>query len=298
MKTLFVYNPNAGMMQIKNYLYDILNVFAKANYELTVAPTRASGEALKYVKKNCQNFDLIVCSGGDGTLNEVVNGLLLTGFDELPALGYIPAGSTNDYATSLNLPKNMKKAAQLITKGHPIAYDMGKFNSKYFVYVAAFGAFTSVTYSTSQDIKNMIGHLAYIMEGIKSLTNIKSYRLKINSEDITIEGSFIFGMISNTYVVGGVYKLNKKSVKLDDGKLEVMLVREPKNPIELAEINTYLVNPRMRTDMVISFKTNKITITTDDDMPWTLDGEYGGNPKKVTISDVNKAVKIINKIED
>ena len=295
MKTLFVYNPNAGMMQIKNHLYDILNTFAKADFDLTVVPTKASGEATKCVKKNCGNYDLVICSGGDGTLNEVVNGLLTSNSEKLPILGYIPAGSTNDYATSLKIPKDMKKAAELITKCQPIAYDMGKFNSKYFIYVAAFGAFTSVTYSTPQETKNMIGHLAYIFEGIKSLTSIKSYKLKISSEDIKIEGKFIFGMISNTYSVGGIYKFDRKTVKLDDGQLEVMLVREPKNPIELAEINSYLVNSKTRTDMVISFKTDKITISTDDDMPWTLDGEYGGNPKKITITNINKAVKIISK---
>ena len=298
MKTLFIYNPNAGKMQIKNELYDILNIFSKANYDLTVVPTKAKDEATNYIKKNVDKFELVICSGGDGTLNEVVNGMLTSNCEILPPLGYIPAGSTNDYASSLKIPFDMKKAAKLITSGLPTPYDMCKFNNRYFVYIAAFGAFTEVSYSTPQDIKNIIGHLAYVLEGIKSLTNIKAYSLKIKSQELSIEGNFIYGMVSNTYSVGGIYKLNKKIVKLDDGLFEVTLIRQPYDPIQLGEISGYLLGTQKQTEMVISFKTNKLTIETEENIPWTLDGEYGGNPKKITISNINKCINIISKVSN
>ena len=295
MKTLFIYNPNAGQKQIKNYLYNILNIFAKADYDMTVFPTRKQGETIDYLKKNAKDYDLIICSGGDGTLNEAINGLMNAKLEDTPTLGYIPAGSTNDYANSIKIPKNMEKAAQLITEGSPTLYDVGKFNSKYFIYIAAFGAFTKVSYNTPQDIKNVLGHLAYLLEGIKSLSEIKAYKMKIKSEDLTIEGKFIYGMVTNTLSVGGIYKLNPKNVKLNDGEFEVMLIREPKDAIEFNEITSFLLGTINKTDLVLTFKTNKVQIETSENVHWTLDGEYGGNPEKIVIKNVPKAINIISK---
>ena len=295
MKTLFIYNPNAGQKQIKNYLYNILNIFAKADYVMTVFPTRKQGETTDYLKKNAKDYDLVVCSGGDGTLNEAINGLMNAKLEKVPTLGYIPAGSTNDYANSIKIPKNMEKAAQLIAEGSPALYDVGKFNSKYFIYIAAFGAFTKVSYNTPQDIKNVLGHLAYLLEGIKSLSEIKAYKMKIKSEDLTIEGKFIYGMVTNTLSVGGIYKLDHKTVKLDDGQFEVMIVREPKDAIEFNEITSFLLGTINKTDLVLTFKTNKVQIETSENVHWTLDGEYGGNPEKIIIKNVPKAINIISK---
>lgn len=295
MKTLFIYNPHAGQMQIKNQLFAILNVFANAEYDLKVLPTRRQGEAADFLKKNAKDYDLIICSGGDGTLNEAVNGLMNAKLEETPTLGYIPAGSTNDYANSLKIPKNMEKAAELIAQGEPVLYDVGKFNSKYFIYIAAFGAFTKVSYNTPQDIKNAIGHLAYLLEGIKSLAEIKAYKMKIKSEDITIEGKFIYGMVTNTLSVGGIYKLDPKNVKLNDGEFEVMLVREPKDARDFNDITSFLLGTLDKTDLVLTFKTNKLQIETSEDVHWTLDGEHGGNPEKVTIKCVKEAINIISK---
>ena len=295
MKTLFIYNPHAGMMQIKNHLYNILNTFAQAEYDLTVVPTRKQGEAISYVKKHASEYEFIICSGGDGTLNEVVNGMLKADAQNTPALGYIPAGSTNDFASSLKLPKSMEKAAELVTGGVPVPYDVGLFNSKYFVYIAAFGAFTKVSYNTPQDTKNVLGHLAYLVEGIKSLAEIKAYKMKVKYDDMSIEGKFIYGMVTNTLSVGGIYKLDPKSVKLDDGELEVLLIREPKDVLELSEISSYMLGTIDRSDLVLSFKTKKITFENISNVPWTLDGEYGGDANNVTIKCVNKAISIINK---
>ncbi|MDO4499738.1 MAG: diacylglycerol kinase family lipid kinase [Erysipelotrichaceae bacterium] len=295
MKTLFIYNPNAGKMQIKNYLYDILNIFAKAEYDLTVVPTRKSGEATIYIKKNCHKYDLIICSGGDGTLNEVTSGLMYSKNEKLPLLGYIPAGSTNDFASSLKIPKNMIEAAEFVVKGKANSFDIGKFNRRHFIYIAAFGAFTRVSYATPQDIKNILGHLAYLIEGIKSISDIKSHHLKIHSKEYSGEGDFIYGMVTNTYSVGGVYQLDRKKVKLDDGLFEVLLVKMPKDLLELNEINRYFLGLTKKSDVVLSFTTNEIHFEADGDLAWTLDGEYGGNPNKVTIKNINKAIEIINK---
>ena len=293
MKVLFVYNPFSGKTLIKNHLYDILNIFANARYDLTIVPTTRRDEAKEYIEKNAHKFSLIICSGGDGTLNETVNGLLKNGHD-IP-LGYIPAGSTNDFANSLKLPRNMANAASFITSNTPKSYDIGKFNDAYFVYVAAFGAFTSVSYSTPQDIKNVIGHFAYVIEGLKSLSTIKSYEIEIESKELNTKEKFIYGMITNTYSVGGLYKLDKKKVKLDDGLFEVLLVKEPKDMLDLNEITSYLLGTSQDSYLIHHFKTSEITFKTNENIPWTLDGEYGDNPNVITIKNLNKAVRIISK---
>ena len=295
MNVLFIYNPYAGKTQIKNHLYDILNIFSVADYSLTVVPTKKAGQAKTYIKENYNKFDLLICSGGDGTLNEVINGLLINKENNIPNLAYIPAGSTNDFAQSIKLPKNMTNAAKLITEGKPYAYDLGKFNEKYFVYVAAFGAFTGVSYETPQDRKNALGHFAYLIEGLKSLSNIKSYKVKVKSKELNIEEKFIYGMVTNTYSVGGLYKLDHKKVKLDDGLFEVLLIKEPKDLIDLNDITSFLLGTSKESHLVYSFNTQKISFETNEEMPWTLDGEYGGSPYKVTIENLNKAINIINK---
>lgn len=294
MKVLFVYNPFSGKTQIKNRLYDILNVFANAKYELTVVPTTRRDEASEYVKNRGHLFDLVICSGGDGTLNEVVNGLL-NNPNEIPPLGYIPSGSTNDFAHSLKIPRDMAKAAELIPYGNYKDVDMGKYNDKYFVYVAAFGAFTSVSYATPQDIKNIIGHAAYVIEGIKSLSSIKAYAVEVDCQQLHTKENFIYGMVTNTYYVGGLYKMDKKSVKLDDGLFEVLLIKEPKDILDLNDITSYLLKNTDESDLIYSFKTNHITFKTEEAIPWTLDGEYGDSPTDVTIDNMHKAIRMICK---
>lgn len=294
MKVLFVYNPFSGKTQIKNRLYDILNVFANAKYELTVVPTTRRDEASEYVKNKGHLFDLVICSGGDGTLNEVVNGLL-NNPNEIPPLGYIPSGSTNDFAHSLKIPRDMAKAAELIPYGNYKDVDMGKYNDKYFVYVAAFGAFTSVSYATPQDIKNIIGHAAYVIEGIKSLSSIKAYAVEVDCQQLHTKENFIYGMVTNTYYVGGLYKMDKKSVKLDDGLFEVLLIKEPKDILDLNDITSYLLKNTDESDLIYSFKTNHITFKTKEAIPWTLDGEYGDSPTDVTIDNMHKAIRMICK---
>lgn len=292
MKTLFIYNPHAGHMQIKNNLYDIVNSLSSRHEDLKIYASRKQKDIFEYVKNNGPKYDLIIVSGGDGSLSEAVNGLM--NLKKKPKLGYIPAGSTNDYANSLKLPKDMKKCAKLLANyKEEKQIDIGKFNKDFFVYVAAFGAFTEVAYSTPQDVKNVIGHLAYFLNGITSFTKIKSYNMKITYDDKVFEDKFIFGMITNSLSVGGLYSLNSRNVKLDDGLFEVMLVKEPKDILELNKITAYLLDPKIKTDLVYSFKTNKLIITSNDKVSWTLDGEYGGSLNKVIINNINKAVTLI-----
>ena len=295
MKTLFIYNPHAGMTKIKNHLYNIINILSNADCDLTVYPTKKQGDATRYIIENINKYDLLICSGGDGTLNETINGLMNSGLNDLPKLGYIPAGSANDFANSLKLPKSMESCASLITKKQAKAYDIGLFDNKYFVYIAAFGAFTKVSYNTPQNVKNTFGHLAYIVEGIKSLSEIIPYKLKINYDGNILEDKFIYGMITNTLQVGGIYKLNPKDVKLDDGIFELLLVKEPKDVTQFNEITSYLLGKINETDLVVSLKASNITIESKEKLSWTLDGEYGGIYNKVNITNIHKAINIIGK---
>ena len=225
-KMLFVYNPKAGKAQIRNKLADILDIFAKEDYEVTIYPTQRAGEATQIVEQREEKYDLIVCSGGDGTLDEVVSGMMNSG--RITPIGYIPAGSTNDFAQSHGLPKNMIRAAHIAVEGKDFACDVGRFNEETFVYVAAFGLFTNVTYETNQDMKNILGHMAYILQGVKSLSAIPSYPMKITHDDQVIEEEFMLGMITNSVSVGGFKGITGKHIKLDDGVFEVTLIKRPK----------------------------------------------------------------------
>ncbi len=290
-KMLFIYNPKAGKAQIKNQLYDILDVFTKGGYFVTAYPTQAAGDAMRLMEELPDEYDIIVCSGGDGTLDEVVTGMMKSG-KTLP-LGYIPAGSTNDFATSLGLPKNMKEAAETVVSGEVFPCDIGVFNQDVFVYVAGVGLFTNVSYETKQETKNVLGHMAYVVEGIKALPSIKSYHFKITYGDECIEDDFVFCMITNSTSVGGFKRLTGKNVSLNDGLFEVTLIKLPRNPLELNDLVTALFNQQMDAKCMYCFKTDHIVLESDEPLPWTLDGEFGGNHTKVDIRNCAKAVEIM-----
>ncbi|MBC5713105.1 YegS/Rv2252/BmrU family lipid kinase [Roseburia sp. BX1005] len=292
-KLLFIFNPYSGKAQIKNKLLEIVDIMVKAGYEVTIYPTQARADALNLVQKRAKKYDLVVCSGGDGTLDEAVSGMMLS--EKKVPLGYIPAGSTNDFANSLKIPKDMVKAAKAAVSGKKFACDVGKFNDSFFIYVAAFGIFTAVSYKTSQEWKNILGHAAYILEGAKSLHEITSYHMRVEYEDQVIEDEFIYGMITNSNSVGGFKNMTGKNVLLDDGKFEVTLIRKPKNLVELNEILASLSNMIDDTDAIYSFKSDCITFYAEEKVPWTLDGEYGGNPQEVKISNQQQALEIMVK---
>lgn len=289
-KLLFIVNPRSGKGQIKNQLLEILDIFNKAGYEPTMHITQGVLDAKETVKAKAAGYDVVVCSGGDGTLNETVSGLMEDGI-EIP-LCYIPAGSTNDFASSLRIPKNMKRAAQLITEGRLFQCDVGTFNERYFNYVAAFGAFTEVSYATPQQMKNVLGHQAYILEAMKKLMSIKPATMILEHDGGRIEGEFLYGMISNSTSVGGFKKLVGKSVLMDDGMFEVTLLRKFTTTAELQDIMTALITADMSSEALFSFKTSRLTIYSPEQVPWVLDGEYGGTPKEIQVGVKEKAMTV------
>ena len=272
------------------HLLDIVDIFSSHDYEVIIRATQAPKDAYEKAKEYADSVDLIVCSGGDGTLDEVVTGI--TEKNSNVPIGYIPAGSTNDFANSLFMPKSMVKAAQMIMEENLYHCDIGRFNSQTFAYVAAFGLFTDVSYETDQDLKNVLGHVAYLLEGVKRLFDIKSYHMKVTSEEIQVEDDFIVGMITNSRSVGGFKNLTGKNVDMNDGLFEVTLIRHPKNPLQLQEIMTELVMAEDNTDMIYSFKSKKLMIETEEEVPWTLDGEFGGDHTYVEIENRHKALNL------
>ena len=289
-KLLFVVNPNSGKGEMRLHIVDCVDLFVKAGYEVTLYTTQKAGDASRIVATRGSHFDLIICSGGDGTLNETVAGLMQ--LNEKPSLGYIPSGTTNDFATSLAIPKKATDAAELILRGIPSTVDVGRFNDRYFTYVAGFGAFTEVAYSTPQNTKNTLGRLAYILEGIKSLPTLRNYHVKVEHDDQVIEDDFIFGMVTNATTVGGFKGIISSDVGLDDGLFEVFLVKAPSNPIELQMIFNELLLSSEQSKFIVRFKSKHVRFIADTEMPWTLDGEFGGAPQVTDIFNCQKALHL------
>lgn len=292
-KVLFVFNPRSGKEQIRSKLLDIVDVFSKAGYELTVYATQKPGEAAEIIRNMGKNKALVVCSGGDGTLNEAVTGLMALDTKKRPVLGYIPAGSTNDFAASLNIPRNMIRASEHIVSGSNYSIDVGKFgDSRYFMYIAAFGAFTEVSYTTPQEAKNLLGHQAYMLEAVKRVTNLKSYCMKFLWEDHELNEEFILGMVTNTISIGGFKGLTGMDVALDDGEFEVLLVRKPRTPKDITSIVSYLLAKEGENDCVYKFRTKSLQVISSEPVDWTLDGEYGGSTNTVEIENLRRQITI------
>ena len=295
-KLLFVFNPKSGMGLIKNHLLEIVDVMVKAGFEPTVYPTQERGDATRKIKKDGANYDRIVCSGGDGTLDEVVTGMMEADL-QIP-LGYIPAGSTNDFARTLQIPSDMVKAAEIAVGNHVFACDVGQFNEDTFIYIAGFGLFTEISYETPQELKNVLGHAAYVLSAAKSLTSIPSYLMQIEANGEVIQDRFIYGMVTNSLSVAGFKGLTGKDVCLDDGEFEVTLVKSPNNPIELTEIVEYLTGLISDTKMVYTFKTSKINVRSRSSVSWTMDGEAGGEHWGVEIKNRHRKLSILTKGEE
>ena len=284
-------NPSAGTKKANKYLTDILVLFGQNGYNNTVYLTEATGDAKNYVKENAKNFDLIVAIGGDGTFNEVVAGVIKSGVGV--EIGYIPAGSTNDFATSLKLSKNILKAASDIMDGTAKQIDIGSFNGRLFSYVASFGAFTEVSYKTPQNVKNTLGYLAYALEGIKDIAHLKSKHLRFIADGVVIEDDFIFGAICNSTSVGGVINLDPKLVDLSDGMFELLLIRLPKDLFDINEIVVSLSSKKYKTELISFISAKSIVIETSENINWTLDGEYAYGEEMIKGEYLNKAIKII-----
>lgn len=290
---LFILNPSAGRKHIKTKLFEIVDLFVKADYSVRVYPTQAKEDAVRIVSEEGWLYDLIICAGGDGTLDEVVTGCMQCGCDT--PIGYIPCGTTNDFAKSLGIPKDPMRAAKRIVKYKPRPVDVGAFNGDSFVYVAAFGAFTDVTYTTPQENKNYFGHAAYVFEGIKGIANLNSYHMKFEYDGNVIEDDFIIGMVTNSLSVGGFTTPNAKLAKFDDGLYEVLLVKYPKNPIDLQATVTAYFMGEYNPAYMYQFKARKIVVESQEAVSWTLDGEFGGSVTYAEIVNHHKAVSIIRK---
>lgn len=290
-KLLFIFNPRSGKGQIKNNLPEILDIMIKGGFDVTVHPTQSQGDAIQITKDRAKEFDRVICSGGDGTLDEVVTGMMQSPV-RVP-IGYIPAGSTNDYGSSLGIDKDMLRATHIAVEGEPLKVDVGAFQDDYFIYVAAFGIFTEVSYATPQNLKNNLGHAAYILEGAKQLRDVPIYRMQVEYDGNVLYDEFIYGMISNSNSIGGFRQLVPNDVSLNDGVFEVTLIRNPKNPIELADVLNCLQTGRRDSDMLYSFQTNRIKFTASEDVSWTLDGEFGGSQKVTEIRICPSALEII-----
>ena len=291
-KLLFIYNPKSGTGRIKGKLSDVIDMCVKEGYEVTIRPTQAALDAMEYVAENSKRFDKIICSGGDGTLDEVVKGVLEAGCD-IP-IGYIPAGSTNDFAASLGIPSSPLKAAKAAVYGTPFACDIGKFNDDYFVYVSAFGILTEVSYETDQKVKNVLGHMAYVGEAIRSFNPaaLKPYNLSVITDDRMIKDDFIYGMVSNSASVGGMKILPVNEIALDDGEFEVLLIKYPRSIEEINMMVSSLLAQEPDPDYMYYFKTSHLEIHSEEAVAWTLDGENGGQHKDIEIKNIEKAFRI------
>ena len=291
-RLLFIYNPHAGKELLKPKLSDIIDIFVKAGYEVVAYPTQSYRDAYRKVSEyDSDEYDLVVCSGGDGTIDEVVTGMMQR--DKREPIGYIPTGTTNDFANSLHIPKGLLRAADNAVNGTLFPCDVGKFNDDIFVYIAAFGLFTDVSYQTKQEMKNVLGHLAYVLEGTKRLFNVPSYRIKVTHDGETLEDEFIFGMVTNSRSVGGFRNMIGKQVVFDDGLFEVTLIKTTKNPLALQEIVASLLIEQVDTKHMYSFKTGRITFESLEEIPWTLDGEFGGAHDEVTVENLNRQLRIM-----
>ena len=294
-KMLFVMNPFSGMRKANRYLPDIIALFNRADYEVMVHMTGGPGDAARIVEQRAAGMDLIVCCGGDGTFNETISGVLRAGVQV--NIGYIPSGSTNDFASSLKLPTNVMQAAEDILLGEPVVYDVGQFGQRYFSYVASFGAFTKASYTTPQNIKNALGHTAYVLEGINELSQIKNEHVRMEIDGRVIEDDFLFGAISNSTSVGGILTLSPEMVDMADGQLEILLVRAPRNLTEITECIQAVQTQKYNCAMITFQSAKHIRIFADPEMPWTLDGEREQGHDQVEVHNVHHAIRLMQRVK-
>lgn len=292
-KLLFIVNPKAGKAAIKSDMLDILVTFSQAGYEVTTYPTSGPDDAEQKVITEGGKYDLIVCAGGDGTLENTVCGYMQMGENKVP-IGYIPVGTTNDFARSVGISRKPAEAANQIVTGEKKALDVGKLDDKYFVYIAAFGLFTDVSYSTNQNLKKYMGHAAYVVEAVKNFTDMRSYKIRANFDGAVVTGEYVYVMITNSFSVAGFKIRGSKHVILDDGKFDCLMVRMPHTVTELQQVVTAFLTNDIDDEnpMFYSCKASRITIECDEEIPWTVDGEFGGTKKVAEIVNVEKAFEI------
>ena len=291
-KLLFIVNPRAGKTKSTAPLFDAVAAFSRAGYLVRVFVTEAGGQARDIAAKWGGQYDLVVCAGGDGTLNETISGLMQ--LEQRPPLGYLPNGSTNDFAASLHLHTTVATAARAVAGGVPYSLDIGRHNDRYFAYVASFGAFTRSSYSASQAAKNALGHFAYILEGLGDLDSLRPYRCAIDADGEHFEGDFIFGAVCNSTSWGGLVKLDPKHVSMDDGTLELLLLRMPKTALDLQNLITAMTRMQYDYPGVIFRHVKNVVLTTNENISWSLDGEYAASAPRVEIQCLPGAIELVH----
>ena len=289
---LLIVNPKAGKRRSHAFFFDLVSAFSEAEYLVSLRQTRGPGDAERLAREEGGRFDLVVCYGGDGTLNQTVNGLI-----DLPApppLGYIAGGSTNDFAASLRLPQDPVEAAGRILASPGRRLDVGRFKNRHFVYIASFGAFTRASYSAPQNVKNDLGHLAYIIEGVKDLSSLRYYRARVEADGEVFDGRFLFGAVANATSIGGLLKLSREDVVMDDGKFELLLVPEPRNLTALNDMLRSLVLQEFDgsgTGLVMRH-VSRLSITMEEPLPWSLDGEAFPAVSQVEIENLHQRLLV------
>ena len=292
-RMLFFVNPNAGKTEIRAQLLDVLATFAAGGYRIIIHPTSHAREITEVTAGEGADYDIIVSCGGDGTLNETVNGLMRLPVDRRPLLGYIPAGTVNDFATSLRIPKLIPEAADAIVSGRPYVCDLGRFGDTYFSYVAAFGAFTRVSYATPREEKQVLGRAAYLLEGIRSLNEIRPYHVRVEHDGIVTEDDVILGMITNATSVGGFKSLVAQAALMNDGLSEVVLVRAVKSLTDLNGLANSVLRWDINPEQFIWFQTDRVRIEFEEEVPWTVDGEFGGSVREAVVENIPAAMRIM-----
>ena len=292
-KALIIMNPCSGTKRANKYLTEIVEIFTVNDYFCTVMTTTKRGDGTIYAREYGKHFDLIACIGGDGTFNEVVSGVMQAGL-RIP-IGYIPAGSTNDFASSLHIPKNIVQAAKNIVHGEPVAFDVGSFNGRSFSYVASFGAFTKTSYNTPQNVKNALGHLAYILDGITSIASIRAEHMAIEADGVTYEDDYIFGAISNSTSIAGILTLKPELVDMSDGLFELILVKAPRDLIEVADLAHLVTTQNYESSMLTFVNAKEFRIHASRETSWTLDGEYQEGCEEILVENKHHAINLMIK---
>ena len=287
-KALLLVNPAAGKRQSREPLFDAAAALCQAGYLVNIHLTSGRGDATDTARREGADYDLVVCSGGDGTLNETITGLMA--LPEPPPLGYLPRGSTNDFAASLGISSHPAAAAAAMLRSPGRALDIGRWNGRCFAYVACFGAFTRSSYSAPQEVKNILGHFAYILEGVKDLSSLRPYRVRLTADGEVLDGDYLFGAVCNSTSLGGLMKLGKEEVVLDDGKFEMLLVRSPRTLLELQAVLTALLNQNYRQEGLVFRHISSLTAEPEGELPWSLDGEFAPSAESVSIRNCPRAL--------
>ena len=290
-KLLFIVNPRAGRSKSRSPLFDAIAVPSQAGSLVSLHKTTAPGDAAITAAREGGDYDLVVAAGGDGTLNEVISGLMK--LEHRPLLGYLPQGSTNDFAASLQISGNPVMAAMSIVRNVPCQLDIGQWNERCFVYVASFGAFTKSSYSASQAAKNALGHFAYILEGMKDLNTLRPYRVRLTADGEVLDGEYLFGAVCNSTSIGGLMKLDPERVVLDDGKFELLLVPNPRTALDLQNLVVALLNQQYDSEGLVFRHVSSIHLETEEDLPWSLDGEYAPSAAVVNIQNYRAALRML-----